>query len=187
MKGTNNRVNIKVKRVGIILAAMTILSLVGCGTEIEQTRDTMTAELGDAFKVDLNSIFKSDNRSKKEIANFEIDCSAVNINELGDYEMKISNEKEVYTVKVKVVDTIAPEIEVKEKIPAVYAGDIIKASDFVNVYDHGNYIVCFENEGNQSEEMKITSDMGGLADIKIVVTDESGNSSSITIVLPIIC
>lgn len=111
--------------VGGAVASQTILA------SVKQTETELTVEAGDELNVSVEDCFKT---SKFNYKNISFDTSAVDTKEVGEYDIKAAYKDNEYTIKVKVQDTKAPEVELTER--HVYLSDLKDLSSIrYNVYD----------------------------------------------------
>lgn len=90
---------------------------------------------------------------------------------------------------ISVIDTIAPDVTVKNNVKAVDFGSKIKADDYVEVKDENDVALYFVTESGDESELEIPTDIDILTtkiDFTVVAVDTKGNrSKSITVTIPI--
>ncbi|MEG0368101.1 MAG: polysaccharide deacetylase, partial [Coprobacillus sp.] len=107
--------------------------------------------------------------NKGSIEDVQIDSSAVNTQKLGDYSVVFKYKDEEDTLKVKVVDTVAPEFEVVNQTIAL--NQTINPSTLVkNIKDATKTTVKLKNN--------ITFNKEGEQEVEVVVTDEANNATT---------
>lgn len=108
---------------------------------------------------------------KGKISDLEIDSSAVDLNKLGSYEVIYKLNDESRTLKLEVVDTIAPEFEISDKQIAL--NEDVNPEDLVkNINDATETTVSLKKNTKFNKEGKV--------EVEIVVEDEGGNQTSKT-------
>lgn len=181
----------------LLLSILTMTALTGCGNKDNLTpiKDTITTELGDELKTEADAYVTATDDILKET---KVDVSKVDITKVGSYEMTVTHEKEVETIKVKVEDTTAPTASVSESIVvgvntpydlSTIVTDVVEYSNeyTLEVKDH-TYTVPAENstEGVESTEIStetptnttvVNYDTAGEYDNSVTLTDASNNKT----------
>lgn len=101
----------------MLLTAMVASVFNGCGkTEVKQTKESVTFEAGSEFAFDVSDYFAYTNDKAIKKEDFTLDASSVDTSKVGEYEVTVTfgdkndEDAQVFTVKVTVEDTIAPEV-----------------------------------------------------------------------------
>lgn len=163
----------KKKKVIIVIVAMILImatTAVAFGVRYAFSLKVIdsTIELGiQNFNLDNNLMYSKN--SKIQLIEDKIDTS-----KLGEYPVIIEEinkygNKKRYDVVFKVVDTTPPKIEELKEIYAVKNADF-NIKQYVNASDNDNNL-SYKYEGNLNIKKE------GKYQIKIIVTDSSGNSS----------
>ncbi len=148
--------------------------------------------------------------------NVIVDISEVDLNRTGSYEVYLTGKNRSYSYRINVVDTIAPEIAAYDMDDtALELGVEYSLDTFLDsVYDEsGGFemnlfcsddVICdikldvpsdyvgesFRNQKARLEKAweneKVTFDETGIKEISLVVTDGSGNASSVTLNLNVL-
>lgn len=157
-----------------VLAIMTVAVigtvLIGCESgPITPIKKEVNAELGVEMSTNPADYVEASNAVLAETV---VDVSKVDVTTLGEYEMTVTYRTEVKTIKVMVVDTIAPVAEIEEEI-AVLAGKPINARALIKKimeYSDGTTVVLAEEMYEEAGEYDNT----------ITFKDVSGNKSEYT-------
>lgn len=103
-----------------------------------------------------------------DIADIEIDNSAVNIEKLGTYVIKYKINDKEYELQLEVVDTQAPTFDIENL--DIDLGMNVKAEDLVkNIKDQTNTTVRFKED--------YSFEKAGETNVTVVVEDEAGNQT----------
>lgn len=133
----------KKKLLTILFTAMlTGTLLTGCG-EPEQTKKSITVEAGVNLELKAEDFFDTSDDKLKEI---KFDTSKVDTSKVGEYKATATYKKEKYTITVKVEDTKAPEVTMKQQY--LFTNDIAGADleQLVDsVYDASEYTMELTN------------------------------------------
>ena len=159
----------------LTICILTTILFTGCGAKIEQSADTTTIEVGSDFSFVASDFFTSNKADA--IDEIIADISTVDTNTVGSYPVTVTYKKDTYAITVNVVDTVAPTIKLKEELPVVAEGDIVKAEDFVNVDDVTACKIFFVQSDNMEVEEQAIS--AGSNEFNIVAVDESNNRSDV--------
>jgi len=160
------RLNVNVKKViGVIVAITAIIVLF-------LMMDRSAVHFQKDCQVEIHSVFdyskfitevKGGNPS-----DVKIDSSQVQIDKIGEYELKYQYKSETGTVKVKVVDTTSPEVELKTLKIAL--NQELQPKDIVKkINDASKTTVSFQEEYDFDKE--------GKQKVIVVVEDEYGNKT----------
>ena len=96
-----------------------------------------------------------------------------------EYEFTITCNGVTYTGKAKIVDTIAPVVEVKEV--TVQVGSTVSPEDFIDNCDDASE--CSYQFKNEDTVKGYLTQAGTDNPVEIVVTDEAGNTANVTALL----
>ena len=132
-------------------------------------------------KVDLDAIDITDNQdSRPEIEVTANDLSSVNVNQLGTYDLSVTatdsfSNTASKVIKVDVVDDEAP----KFKVAGVETGYVVQVP-INGSQDISSYVTASDNvDGDVSpfieSNQELDTTKAGIQDIKLSVTDSSGN------------
>ena len=150
----------------VLIVALVCLMLPGnINTEltVEAGRDTITA----------NDFRKED---KGVDAQFVSDMTAVDLDTVGVYPVKIQYKNKTYDCTLTVEDTLAPEAVVQNL--AIYSNQTLKPEDFVvSVSDASEVTVTVSPEPDLTKEAQTL--------MTVTVTDAAGNSSEYEAVLSV--
>ena len=159
------------KGMAIIVAAGALLAAgvgIGIGRVTNDRFQDVTVELG----TDSVSItrFMTKHADINKVS-FVSDPGIIDLNKLGETDVTLRHGNQVETVKFRVVDTTAPEVEF-ETVLMKDAGYIPDARDFVkSVSDMSATTVAFESD------VAIPADYADTT-CNVVVTDDSGNKTT---------
>lgn len=131
-------------------------------SSIEQTKTEITLEAGEELQVSAEDFFKTAESNYRRI---RLDSSAVDTANVGEYEIKAAFRDKEFVIKVKVVDTKAPEVTLRER--HVYMSDLTKPVDIeFEYYDATKVEMSLagaekiqELEGVTEEKVKILTDI----------------------------
>ena len=165
---------LKTKKGIFCLIAAAVILLAACsfgGYEIwhyQQVRfHDLTVELG-TENIKLSQFMTEYARARN--VSFISDPSEVDLNTVGETELVLAHGNSEETVVLTVVDTTAPQVQVKESV-TVLSDYVPHVSDFITeVFDYSDTTVAFE------EEVIIPSNYKDVT-VKIAVTDASGNKT----------
>ena len=184
------------------------LALTACGQKDEITliKSEITSELGQELSDKASDYVTGE---KDVLSESKVDISKVDITNIGTYEVTITHDKEVETMKVKVEDTTAPELTMAASI-VVFAGTPARVNDYItgitelsgkttlSLADHA-YVEEADTESAdsteaviESTETEVTENTGsndvyllyeevGEYDNTITATDASGNKTDVAI------
>ena len=170
--------NLKLKAL-LLTVAMTA-TLTACGkANVELNHGgSLTVELGTEVSTDLNTYVTVDDPEALE--EMILDTSNVNTDVVGDYTATVTYKKDVFTFKVSVVDTIAPEVEVTDN-KEVLVGDTLKVADVAKVTDLTDVTVTFED----GTDTWIAKEAGDVT-LTVVATDANGNETKETVTVKVV-
>lgn len=164
------------KKIIMTLLASTLIvgSMTGCGST-KLTKSSITIELGDedAIKVsDFMDLYKD------ELKNAKLNTKDVNFFKEGNYKATISYKDKDYDIKVKVKDTVAPEITVSDNI-TVQTNNPLHMSDIItNVTElSGNIDASFKDKPKSEN----TDNTESVATTENTESTENGSSSVIAV------
>lgn len=152
-----------------VLAVVVVLALLLRPGNI---REELTVEAG-THSVDANDFLKKD---KGIDAQFVSDMTTVDLNTVGKYPVSVAYQDKTYACTLIVEDTIAPEAKVHNV--SVYAGQALKAEDFVsNIVDATAVTVSLKSEPDLTRESQTL--------VTVVLTDAAGNTAEYEAVLSV--
>ncbi len=145
-----------------------------CRLNINLVHAEITHELGE--KLEKSEILIDEKVGSKELTNSVL--SSVNTNEVGEYEIKFSYKEKEYKTKVTVKDTKGPDITVNNL--KVYIGSKAKKNeDFLRKVTDPSGVKDVRYEG------KLDYSKLGEQKLKIIATDNLGNTSTATATLTV--
>jgi hypothetical protein len=164
------------KKIIMTLLASTLIvgSMTGCGST-KLTKSSITIELGneDALKVsDFMDL------SKDELKSAKLNTKDVNFFKEGNYKATISYKDKDYDIKVKVKDTVAPEVKLSDNI-VVQTNNPLHMSDIItNVTElSGNIDASFKDKPKSES----TDNTESVSETENTESTESGSASVIAV------
>ena len=164
------------KKIIMTLLASTLIvgSMTGCGST-KLTESSITIELGneDALKVsDFMDL------SKDELKSAKLNTKDVNFFKEGNYKATISYKDKDYDIKVKVKDTVAPEVKLSDNI-VVQTNNPLHMSDIItNVTElSGNIDASFKDKPKSES----TDNTESVSETENTESTESGSASVIAV------
>lgn len=131
--------------VGVALICMLIIGVILVvaikASHLKITTDSVTVELGEDLKLNVEDFVKAD---KEVLSQITLDTSGVDTDNTGEYMVSMLYKGKEYKIKVTVVDTKAPKVAFKNRY--VFTNDIenIVIDDmFENVEEYSKYEVMF--------------------------------------------
>lgn len=129
--GIKMKDNMKKMQIGAVVAVVVCFVLLiagmalGGSAKLTQKKTEVTVELGSMTQLSLKAedFFEIEKKDAKKVL---IDTSKVDLTKAGEYEATATYKNEKYTIKVKVVDTTAPKVELTDRV--VFTNDIEKAN-----------------------------------------------------------
>lgn len=108
----------------------------GC-KDISISAKPVTVEVGGSIPENvLDYIYIEPEFEKKVCKKAELNISGINVMSVGEYEAVVQYGQSILIVPVRVVDTIAPVVQVKDV--EFKEGDVVIAEDLVDVSDYSN-------------------------------------------------
>ena len=151
----------------VILIVVLLLAILGIGyvyTSIPMIELEKNAEVEINSTIDPYDYITKYRKCEKE--DVSIDSSQVDLTKIGEYTITYTVKDEIYDLPVKIVDTTAPIVEVKDK--EIFEGDHIKVEDLVSkVEDATEAKVTFKEDYDFSKE--------GTYKVIVVAEDSSEN------------
>lgn len=186
VKQLNNFINeniIKRKAMFIPILGVSVFMLVGYAAVDKEAPKIVSNRIEVSYgdKVDLDAIDITDNQdSRPEIEVTANDLSSVNVNQLGTYDLSVTatdsfSNTASKVIKVDVVDDEAP----KFKVAGVETGYVVQVP-INGSQDISSYVTASDNvDGDVSpfieSNQELDTTKAGIQDIKLSVTDSSGN------------
>lgn len=158
--------------IGISAIALTTGAVIFfTGGGIEQTKTTATLEAGEKFEFKPNEYFEGLPEDVKT-KDFKIDDSKLDNTKPGKYDVKITYDKEEYKIKVKVEDTIAPEVS---EVETIRTNDLtnIEKNETIKVEDATETTVTIDRYEKVSDN---TTDWQNI--VSQNVTDDKSNDDN---------
>lgn len=164
----------KKKIVIIMLCATMMFTTVGCGSA-KLTKSSITIELGNEDAIKISDFMDLD---KDELKNAKLNTKDVNFFKEGNYKATISYKDKDYDIKVKVKDTVAPEVKLSDNI-VVQTNNPLHMSDIItNVTElSGNIDASFKDKP-KSESTDNTESVSATENTE---STESGSTSVIAV------
>lgn len=145
----------------LTISAVTIGTMIGgCGKNkeadnIQPIKDTVTTELGEEMSTKAADYVTGE---KDILKDTKVDVSKVDITNIGTYDMTVTYDKEVEKIKVKVKDTVAPEVTAEEL--HLQAGQPFDVTSAVSVKEYsGNVTLSVADHAVTAEEVAGTEEM----------------------------
>ena len=145
----------------LTISALTIGTMIGgCGKNkeadnIQPIKDTVTTELGEEMSTKAADYVTGE---KDILKDTKVDVSKVDITNIGTYDMTVTYDKEVEKIKVKVKDTVAPEVTAEEL--HLQAGQPFDVTSAVSVKEYsGNVTLSVADHAVTAEEVAGTEEM----------------------------
>lgn len=110
----------------IMLCATMMFTTVGCGSA-KLTKSSITIELGNEEALKVSDFM---DLSKDELKSAKLNTKDVNFFKEGNYKATISYKDKDYDIKVKVKDTVAPEVKLSDNI-VVQTNNPLHMSDII--------------------------------------------------------
>ena len=186
VKQLNSFINeniIKRKAMFIPILGVSVFMLVGYAAVDKEAPKIVSNRIEVSYgdKVDLDAIDITDNQdSRPEIEVTANDLSSVNVNQLGTYDLSVTatdsfSNTASKVIKVDVVDDEAP----KFKVAGVETGYVVQVP-INGSQDISSYVTASDNvDGDVSpfieSNQELDTTKAGIQDIKLSVTDSSGN------------
>ena len=197
------------KKIIMTLLASTLIvgSMTGCGST-KLTKSSITIELGNEDAIKISDFMDLD---KNELKSAKLNTKDVNFFKEGNYKATISYKDKDYDIKVKVKDTVAPEVKLSDNIVVqtnnpLHMSDIItnvtelsgnidasfkdkpksESTDNTESTESGSSSVLAVGGCNLKHNDEITYTKSGDYDNTITVTDDAGNTSDIDIKISVI-
>ena len=180
-KGNKTKIIIIVVCLIVIIASLIIFITTKSHKKGNQNQKIV---LRDQISLEINSKIPDKDIFFKELANVDendikIDYSNIDFKNIGNYTAIVELYNKKYKVKVNIVDTIAPNLVVKNI--TINKGEKYKATDFVtSCTDNSNkeckidfYNVSLDENGNKIDYSKYEKE--GTYDVQIIATDEAKN------------
>lgn len=162
---TKKQITIIALAVAVLIVAIIIL------LSSNKVRNVVTVEAG-IETLDVSDFIKNKNDS----GTFVTDLSTNNLNTPGIYDVKIKIGKKIYSLKVEVVDTIAPTGKTVNQ--EIWVNEKIEAREFVqNVTDVTDVDIYFAEEPDFSKT--------GEQEVLIILEDTSKNKTQLKALLNI--
>ena len=185
VRGSSNK-TIAYAIVGGVLVAMVIFIFMVVFTNQSDVGDPII-EIRDLVTVEVNSELPDKTLFFAELQNVDeddinISFADVDLSKVGDYPIEINLYGETYDTKLSVVDTVSPEIHLKNyNIPI---GGTYKPEDFVDSCTDNSgeectiefYDLAKNQDGNPIDYSTYTDE--GTYTIQIVASDSSGNTTT---------
>ena len=167
------------KKIIMTLLASTLIvgSMTGCGST-KLTKSSITIELGNEDAIKISDFM---DLSKNELKNAKLNTKDVDFFKEGNYKATISYKDKDYDIKVKVKDTVAPEVKLSDNI-VVQTNNPLHMSDIItNVTElSGNIDASFKDKP-KSESTDNTESVSVTENTENTESTESGSASVIAV------
>lgn len=164
------------KKIIMTLLASTLIvgSMTGCGST-KLTKSSITIELGNEDAIKISDFMDLD---KNELKSAKLNTNDVNFFKEGNYKATISYKDKDYDIKVKVKDTVAPNITVSDNI-VVQTNNPLHMSDIItNVTELSGSIDASFKDKPKSESTDNTESVSATDNTE---STESGSTSVIAV------
>lgn len=139
-------------------------------SKVKLTTKTLTIGVGDTLPDSISSYATI---SKGDTSACSLNTRSVDVSTLGEYQVTITCGKDVYTGKVVVADTKAPELTLNVLYKTV--GDSLVAEEFVKTCTDPNS--CQTSLVNE-ESVKSNLATAGAYEVEVQAVDDAGNSTT---------
>lgn len=164
------------KKIIMTLLASTLIvgSMTGCGSA-KLTKSSITIELGNEDAIKISDFM---DLSKDELKSAKLNTKDVNFFKEGNYKATISYKDKDYDIKVKVKDTVAPEVKLSDNI-VVQTNNPLHMSDIItNVTElSGNIDASFKDKPKSES----TDNTESVSETENTESTESGSASVIAV------
>lgn len=164
------------KKIIMTLLASTLIvgSMTGCGST-KLTKSSITIELGNEDAIKISDFMDLD---KNELKSAKLNTKDVNFFKEGNYKATISYKDKDYDIKVKVKDTVAPEVKLSDNI-VVQTNNPLHMSDIItNVTElSGNIDASFKDKPKSES----TDNTESVSETENTESTESGSASVIAV------
>lgn len=150
----------------------------------EPKEKTVTVELGDKLGTDPASYIDAND---KALSGTKLDASNVDMEKTGTYTLTASWKDKKIDIKVKVADTTAPTVKLKETEFQTIVGTSIPAGDIIETMDDkaGIKEVSFDKGTEKTEvdsedlleQTVLKCEEVGTQTVQVIVTDNNGNET----------
>lgn len=167
----------KRKTITALIAALTIASLTACGGP-KQLSKSVTVELGDEKGINVTDILDI---SKDKAKDAKLNTKDVNFYKVGKYDATITYDKKDYKVTVKIKDSIAPEVKVKDEI-IVQTGNPVRVTDCLDNVTEASGIIDakFKDKPEAADTSSTESEAATENSTESVDATESTEESSVS-------
>lgn len=164
------------KKIIMTLLASTLIvsSMTGCGST-KLTKSSITIELGNEDAIKISDFM---DLSKDELKSAKLNTKDVDFFKVGNYKATISYKDKDYDIKVKVKDTVAPEVKLSDNI-VVQTNNPLHMSDIItNVTELSGSIDASFKDKPTSESTDNTESVSATENTE---STESGSTSVIAV------
>lgn len=131
-----------------------------------------TIELGDELSSEITEYLLA---SEELLEEAKLDISKIDTNTVGEYKANVSIDGYEYEYQIEVVDTTAPQLQLKGSIPCLLVDNEYDIKDFVESYSDISNAVTLSFEMTQASGEKLKFSEEGSYTIVIAAKDPSGN------------
>lgn len=143
----------------------------------------ITAELGSPLSETAADYAAADDEILSAI---EVDLSDVDQTQPGDYKITLNYEGKKKTIKLALVDTVAPTATVVRNPVVVVVGKKLKAADLAkDVVDATEVSFSFSDKSKKPVESMVMSDLGDQA-LTVYLRDTSGNQFELPVAIQVV-
>lgn len=158
----------------LLASTLIVGSMTGCGST-KLTKSSITIELGNEDAIKVSDFM---DLSKDELKSAKLNTKDVNFFKEGNYKATISYKDKDYDIKVKVKDTVAPEVKLSDNI-VVQTNNPLHMSDIItNVTElSGNIDASFKDK----PKTESTDNTESVSATENTESTESGSTSVIAV------
>lgn len=147
------------------------------------TEKKLTVELGTVLSEDPADYVKADS---EVLAEMTVDLTEVDQTVPGDYKILLDYGKKQKSIKLELVDTVAPAAVPARDPLVVVVGKKLKAADLVkDVVDATEVVFSFSDNPKKPVETFVAQDLG-LQEISVYLADTSGNTLAVPVQLLVV-
>lgn len=150
----------------------------------EPKQETVTVELGGKFQTDPAAYIDA---GEKALSETKLDASKIDMEKTGTYTLTASWKDKELNIKVKVADTTAPTVKLKETEFQAVVGTAIPAGDILEkMEDRSGIKEVFFDQGTEKagtdskdllDRVSFRCEEVGTHTVQVVVTDNNGNET----------
>ncbi len=175
----------------VIIISVCVIGIISCLLLVHYYNSKLpegaVATIRDSVTVEVNSKLPNKTAFFSELKNVDaknisVDYKKIDIKQTGEYEIKLKVFKKKYKSTLKIVDTISPELTVKDV--TIAKGTKYRAEDFVASCSDNSKIECHvefyqlatTQDGGKIDYAKFEEE--GTYTVQIIATDDFGNKTA---------